>query len=445
MTVSRADLPTVQPVPAVPEPAILDDRPRRRLTKKRLTAAAAVLILAGAGTAAYLTIGGTSTPSNVGAPLSVTDEAVKVTTGTMTQTVSASGTLTPAEDDTLSFDVSGTVTAVDVTTGQSVTDGQTLAIIDSTALSDQVAADQATLTSDEDRLATDEDDSASTSTIDSDEAQITSAESQLASAETDLSDATLKATFSGTVAAVNLAVGDVVGSSGGGGASGSTSAAGASTTSSSEGITVISSDSYTMTTSVDDTEVGEVKAGDEVSITPSGSSSALTGTVASVSLIASSSSSSGSSSGVASFPVVIDVTGSPNGIYPGDSATASIVVKQIQNAIEVPTAALSYADGQATVTKVVNGSRTTQAVTTGVTLNGETQIISGLTAGDTIMEQVVKFNAQSGGSARSLFGNSTRGGGTGGFPSGGFPGGGNFTGGTGGGGSAQGGAAGGGR
>ena len=55
----------------------------------------------------------------------------------MTQTVSASGTLTPADDDTLTFAVPGTVTAVDVTTGQKVTTGQTLATIDSTALSDQ--------------------------------------------------------------------------------------------------------------------------------------------------------------------------------------------------------------------------------------------------------------------------------------------------------------------
>ena len=69
------------------------------------------------------------------------------------------------------------------------------------ALSDEVAANQATVTSDKDKLSTDEADSALTSQIDSDEAAVTSAESQLATAVADLSDAALKATFSGTVAA----------------------------------------------------------------------------------------------------------------------------------------------------------------------------------------------------------------------------------------------------
>jgi macrolide-specific efflux system membrane fusion protein len=127
------------------------------------------------------------------------------------------------------------------------------------------------------------------------------------------------------------------------------------------------------------------------------------------------------------------VTGSPTGIYPGDSATASIIVKQIQNAVEVPAAAISYSNGQATVTEVVNGSHTTVDVTTGVTLNGATQITSGLKSGDTIVEQVAKFNAGSG-NARTLFGGSTSGRtgagtGTGSAPGGGFPGGANFSGG----------------
>jgi membrane fusion protein, macrolide-specific efflux system len=148
--------------------------------------------------------------------------------------------------------------------------------------------------------------------------------------------------------------------------------------------------------------------------------------VASVSLIASSSSTS-SDSTVASFPVVIDVTGAPSGVYPGDSATTSIIVKEIANAIEVPTAAISYQTGQATVTKVVGGSHVSQAVTTGVSLNGETQITSGLGAGDTVVEQAAKLST-SGGTSKSLFGGTStrRGTGTGGE----FPAGGGFGGGT---------------
>lgn len=386
---------------------------RRRFSKRNIISAAVLLVLCGAGVGIYLGVSGGSSAA-AGPGIVTTDENVSVTTGTMKETVSASGTLDPADDDDFTFAVSGTVNKVYVTTGEKVTDGQTLATIDSTALSDQLSSDEATLTSDKDKLTTDTDDDAATSTIDTDNAQITSAESQVSTAETDLSDATLKSTFSGTVASVDLSVGTAVSGSGGtSGGSGTSSVDGSSAadnsssntsaSSSSDGITVVSSNSFTLSTTVDDTEVSEVKVGDQAVITPSDSTTEIYGTVASVSLIASSDDSDDSS--VAEFPVVIDVTGSPSGIYAGDSATASVIVKEIQDAIEVPTAAISYTGGQATVTEVVDGSDKTVSVTTGLSVDNETQITSGLKAGDSIVERVVKFST-SGGSARTLFGGS---------------------------------------
>ncbi|MDQ1360844.1 MAG: hypothetical protein QOJ44_1221, partial [Acidimicrobiaceae bacterium] len=159
------------------------------------------------------------------------------------------------------------------------------------------------------------------------------------------------------------------------------------------------------------------------------------GTVSSVGLIAT------QSSTVATFPVAIAVTGNPTGIYAGSTATLSIVVKQLNNVVEVPTAAISYSGGQSTVTVVQNGSHVPRTVTTGVSSNGQTQVTSGLTAGEKVLEQVVKFNGTAGGAGRSLFGGSG-GGGTGG--AGGFGGAGRFRGGAGGfGGGAAGGAVGG--
>jgi len=316
------------------------------------------------------------------------------------------------------------VTAVDVTTGQKVTAGQTLATISSTALADDVAAAQATVTSAEDRLATDEDDAAATSQIDTDLAAITSAQSQLSTAKTDLADAALKATFSGTVAAVDLAVGDQVsGTAGSGGnsaaasGSGSSTANAASSGSSSDGITVISTDNYNVTTSVDDTEVGQVKVGDQADLTVSGSTTPIYGTVSSVSLIASASNSS-----VASFPVDIAVTGAPTGLYAGASVTVSIITKQLNDVVEVPTAAISYTSANPTVTEVVSGRDVTEAVITGISAGGETQITAGLKAGDVITQKVVKFNGGSGTGSRSLFGGTGTATGTGGT-GGGFGGG----------------------
>lgn len=384
-------------------------------------AATGLLIAGGTGTGVWLATRHSAKAST--SLVSVTTQNVTVSTGTMRQTISASGTLEPTNDTTLTFAVSGEINAIDVTPGENVVKGQVLATIDPTALNDVVAAAQAALTSAEDRQSADTAAGATASTLANDNAQVVSAQAQLTSAQTNLADASLTATFSGTVASVDYTVGQVVsGASTGSGGSGS-GANNSSSSGTSTGITVVTANSFTVNTSVDDTEVSEVKVGDQAAITPSGSATPIYGTVASVSLIASSSS---SSSGVAAFPVVIDVTGSPSGLFAGGSATVSILVKELQNVVEVPTSAISYSTGQATVTKVVGGSHVIQVVTTGVSLNGETQITAGLNAGDVIVERVVKFNGAAG-AGRSILGGTGIRGGRNGFRGGG----GGFTGGGG--------------
>lgn len=421
---------------------------RRRWTRRRALAAGAVAVLVfGAIIVTWLvTRDGSNSASAV--PLAVTTQKVTVATGTIKQTVSASGTIEPASQAELSFAVSGQVTTVDVTVGQKVTAGQTLATVATAALQDEVNAASETLTADQSRLSSDEASGSSTSQIESDQATVTSAESQLTTAKQNLADANLTSTIAGTVASVNLTVGQEVsgsgsGSNGGGSnsansgnssASPSASSSSNSSTSSSAQIVVVSTDAYNVDTTVDDTQVGQVKVGDQVTIVPSGSTTTVYGTVSSVGLVAESSDSG--SSTVASFPVVVGVTGTPSGLYAGTSATLTITTEQLDNVVEVPTSAISYSNGQATVTKVVGGSQTSQAVTTGAAANGETQVTSGLKAGDVVIERVVKFNGTSGGSgSRSLLGGSGAANRTGGgFPSGGFPGGGGggFTGGAGG-------------
>ena len=140
----------------------------------------------------------------------MTTTTVSATTGTIQQTVASSGTLEPASQANLNFAVPGTVTAVNVKAGQTVTAGEVLATVDTTALSDDVSAAQAQLTAAQDRLSSDESSSASTSTIDSDEASVTSAESSLSTAQTNLTDASLTSTIAGTVASVDLTVGQQV-------------------------------------------------------------------------------------------------------------------------------------------------------------------------------------------------------------------------------------------
>ena len=73
----------------------------------------AVIVLAGAGGLAYWLSSGSSTPTG----LVVTTQVVPVTTGTIQQTVTSSGTIEPARQAILIFAVSGTVTAKRITVG----------------------------------------------------------------------------------------------------------------------------------------------------------------------------------------------------------------------------------------------------------------------------------------------------------------------------------------
>src|SRR5947209_16833379 len=72
-------------------------------------------------------------------PTSVT-RSVAASVSTITSSVSASGTITPAVQESVSFGASGTVTSVKVTQGQSVKKGQQLGTIGKVSLEASLAA-----------------------------------------------------------------------------------------------------------------------------------------------------------------------------------------------------------------------------------------------------------------------------------------------------------------
>ena len=325
---------------------------------------AVVVIAAAVALTLWLTSG-----SSTAAGLSITTVTVPVTTGTIQQTVASSGTLEPASQANLNFAVSGTVTAVNVKAGQTVTAGQVLATVDTTALSDDVTAAQAQLTAAEDRLASDEASGASTSQIDTrrglgdlgrilgldraDQSQRRLADvHDLGHRRLGRPDGRPAGDGHGLRwrrqrrhrqhrqrrAAPRAAPARQLVATGSGSSSGQ--------------IVVIGTDSYIVNTTVDDTQIGQIADGDQVDISVSGSGSrpappppsrsgstgsgTVYGTVGSISLIGS------QTSDVTTFPVVIDVTGNPSGLYAGASANVSIIVKQLNNVTEVPTEAISY-------------------------------------------------------------------------------------------------------
>jgi hypothetical protein len=185
---------------------------------------------------------------------------------------------------------------------------------------------------------------------------------------------------------------------------------------------VISKNTYIVSATVDDTEIDQVKADQQAVITPSSSTSAVYGTVSSVGMIAT------SSSGVASYPVTINVTGHPTGLHAGSNASVSIIVKQLTNVLTVPAAAVHVTNGKSYVTVVSGGKTAERAVTTGASSGGQVQIASGLTAGQQVQVRATQAPRTNGGSTgnqnRGGFGGGLGGGGsgTGGPPPGGFTG-----------------------
>jgi multidrug efflux pump subunit AcrA (membrane-fusion protein) len=465
--------------PMPPADGVTLPNKRRGLRRKWVAAGLAVVLAAGGGTAWGLTRGGSGTAAPTSRTITET-----ISTGTVSQSVQASGTIAAANVADLAFPSAGTVNSVKVTIGEKVTKGQALASIDTTSLQLAVNAAQASynqsaaqLSSAEANLAADRaalaalratpttstSSSATGSTgstagtssttsaadlatqeqneqaqIDSANAQIAADESSLAgaqdklnSAKAALAGATITAPISGVVSAVNVFVGDAVsgnGSSGaggsGGGRSGSTGASSVSssaTSSSTAAVEVVDMTGWVVNATVSGADLDSIKTGQQAQITPNGARQPVFGTVASVGVTATT-----TSGGAAEFPVTINVTGNPAGLHPGDSANVAIITQQLNDVLTVPTAALTQnSSGQTVVTKLVNGQPQVTPVAVGNSYGAQTIVTSGLSDGDQI--QFTITNPAAGRSATRAGGTGTgnRTGGTGtGNRTGGFGGGG---------------------
>jgi len=210
-------------------------------------------------------------------------------------------------------------------------------------------------------------------------------------------DTRLTAPESGTIASLTGQVGEVVSGSGttkassassssstssstastGRGASASTGAGGTGSTGNSSSSFAVLADLSAMQLVVplSESEIGSVRVGQPATVTVE----ALAGQkfaahVSEVSIL------STSNSGVVSYDVTFRLDQMEAGLKPGMSASAEVVIKQAEG-INVPTSAIT-ADS---VTVVRDGKHVRQAVTTGLAGNSSTIILSGLSAGETIV------------------------------------------------------------
>ncbi len=393
-------------------------RTARRCAARPWLSIVVVVALAGGGIAAYLLSIGDATSS--AAPQLAT-RLVSVSTGTVREAVSTTGTLTPGDEEDVSFAASARIVSVRVTQGQKVVKGQILGTIDTLSLKSSLAQAQANLANARSTLASAEDnDSIVAAQLTADKAGVATAKSAVAAAKKGLAAATLRAPLAGVVAEVNVAVGDQsTGSTSGGSSpdgtkSNSSSSSSSSTSSPSADFVIIGMRKWLVSATVDDTEVGLIARGDQAQISTDNVSGMIFGTVSAVSVLSS------STSGAASYPVNIAITGTPSGLHDGASATVSIIYRQVSNVLTVPTTAVHRDSSSTYVYVAKNGVKTKSTITTGLASGDTTQVKSGLRSG----QQVYVETVTRGSTQPNRNSNSTRT-----FPGGGYlRGGGNFPG-----------------
>ncbi len=392
-----------------------------RINKAKLwpIVAASILVLS--------LVGVTACPSS-GNGGSADVELVKVVRGDLTVTVSGSGNISVSQDASLAFGTGGTVEAVNVEAGDRVKKGDVLAKLDTGALelaltqaqlnlataeynldkAQQIYAqpdlataraavtnarsyleyaqsqlDQANspeqlaywqnevyqagveLASAEQRLEEMEagGDSAEVALR---RLEVAAARQALEQAQKDLAEATITAPFDGTVGAVYVHEGDIVPPP---------------TVSPTVAIYLITPTSLELKAEVDEIDIPQVKVGQHANIDVDAiPDKQFEGTVTSVSPVPK----------INAGLVVYDVTISPvipadSGVMVGMSATADIMTAESQNTLLVPERAIGHdQDGNPVVEVSVNGQLEQREVVLGISDGLNTEILSGVSEGETV-------------------------------------------------------------
>ncbi|MYS83702.1 efflux RND transporter periplasmic adaptor subunit [Embleya scabrispora] len=271
------------------------------------------------------------------------------------------------------------------------------------------------------------------------ESALITANNKLADAQRALDGCVLKAPSAGIVASVSGKVGDTVSASGSGGSSGSggtsgggqggSSSASSSSTAATGFVVIANPTGMETRVSFPEADAAKVKAGQPATVTLNVNSAIrLNAKVVSVNPLPD----SGSTSGSVKYGATIALEGDVSALRTGQTANISVVVAEADNALQVPSAAVSGTGATASVRVLVDGVEQRRTVTAGVVGDQTTQIVSGLAEGDEIVIGTVATTGGSG-STSGRSGQSTRGGtagggvpapGVGNFPGGGAIGGG---------------------
>jgi HlyD family secretion protein len=189
-----------------------------------------------------------------------------------------------------------------------------------------------------------------------DQADIDTADARLGEANAARGLAVLRAPYAGRLLQVDVARGDQVSSS-------------------DTAVVLVGKGVTTVTTTVSNAQVPDVRRGQSVTVTPAGWTTSLHGTVSAIGLLPDSS---------GDFPVTVTVE-SARTVAEGSTASVSIVTGVARDAVTVPTSAISKVGTRAVVQVLDGNTLTRTAVTIGVVGKRRVSISQGLKAGATVV------------------------------------------------------------
>ena len=239
--------------------------------------------------------------------------------------------------------------------------------------------------------------------ISQDEAQVAQDTQTVSDDQKALSETTLTSPVAGTVTAVNDSVGESVSGSSsasssggstssaasGGGAGGAGAATSTSSSSSSSGvITITNLGQLEVVAGFAEADITNIKVGQPATATLAAlPNTELSGTVTAVSPT------STVSSNVVTYDVTISLDDPPSTVKPGMTANVSVITASKSDVLELPSAAITTTGTNSTVTTLVNGTQSVHPVVVGLVGSSTTQILSGVSDGEVVVEPTVSVAA----------------------------------------------------
>jgi multidrug efflux pump subunit AcrA (membrane-fusion protein) len=206
--------------------------------------------------------------------------------------------------------------------------------------------------------------------------------------EKSLQETQLVALISGTVTAVSGTVGQTVSGGGSSTSSGSSSSSSTSTGSSSSLVTIQSLGSLEVVASFAEADAIKIAVHQTATVSLTSLSNAeVKGVVTAVAPV------STVTNNVVTYPVTIALIDPPATLRDGMTTQVSVIVQTASNVLELPSAAITTTGSLSTVKILVKGVQKVTPVTLGLVGSSYTQVSSGVTEGETVVEPTATVSA----------------------------------------------------